>query len=377
MSSEHYADPHPEYWEQYSNLQHVKHGLIREYLNGWFPKLGLGSWAGRILYIDTHAGRGRHATGDLGSPLVALRTFLDHRFRDRILQRSEVRFIFMERDAENMRALEADLKACPPLPSGVHVDRYAHDFQEVLQSSLDALAATGKSMAPSFMFVDPYGFKIPYPLLAEFMAFRGVELFVNVMWRYLDMAIAQAEAHEGMRSTLNLVFGSSRWEHQVSSLDSDTRCQQGLSLIRSLVGSKWATWVHMLGENNLTEYALLHLTNHDAGRDLMKTVMWKVCPMADGKFVARKADDPSQGILLVPEPDLTPLRQKVSAILRTKPTRWQALHGALRGDLWLDKHANQVVRELRREDLIEDEDYQGPFSARNNPLLRWKGKGTC
>jgi hypothetical protein len=34
-------DAHPEYWGDYTNLQHVKHELIREYLNGWFPKLGL------------------------------------------------------------------------------------------------------------------------------------------------------------------------------------------------------------------------------------------------------------------------------------------------------------------------------------------------
>ena len=49
------SDPNPSYWEQYGPFQHVKHELIRCYLNGWFPKLG--TWARRVLYVDTHAGR--------------------------------------------------------------------------------------------------------------------------------------------------------------------------------------------------------------------------------------------------------------------------------------------------------------------------------
>jgi 23S rRNA A2030 N6-methylase RlmJ len=54
-------DTNLSYWEEYTNLQFVKHKLIEEYLKGWFPKLG--SWSGNILYIDTHAGRGRYKGG--------------------------------------------------------------------------------------------------------------------------------------------------------------------------------------------------------------------------------------------------------------------------------------------------------------------------
>jgi hypothetical protein len=45
------SDPNPTYWEQYGPFQHVKHELIRCYLNGWYPKLG--TWARRVLYVDT------------------------------------------------------------------------------------------------------------------------------------------------------------------------------------------------------------------------------------------------------------------------------------------------------------------------------------
>ena len=44
-------------------------------------------------------------------------------------------------------------------------------------------------MAPAFLFVDPCGFKIPAPLLGDLMKAGRVELFINVMWRELDMLI--------------------------------------------------------------------------------------------------------------------------------------------------------------------------------------------
>ncbi len=40
--------------------------------------------------------------------------------------------------------------------------------------------------------IDPYGFKVPGQLLAQLMDVgQQVELFVNVIWRELDMAIQQ------------------------------------------------------------------------------------------------------------------------------------------------------------------------------------------
>ena len=48
-------DPNPRYWDNYGNLQRVKHALVKRYLDGWYPKLG--SWSGKVLYVDTHAGR--------------------------------------------------------------------------------------------------------------------------------------------------------------------------------------------------------------------------------------------------------------------------------------------------------------------------------
>jgi three-Cys-motif partner protein len=360
--------PSEQYWTSYSNLQRVKHDVIREYLNGWFPILG--SWAGRVLYIDTHAGRGRHATGELGSPLVALRTFVDHKYRQRVLSASEVRFIFIEKNASNLRALNAELAEYEPLPAGVAVESHPGDSQKVIGDALTYLKAKGQRMAPSFAFVDPYGFSISYGLLRDLMAFGSVELLVNVMWRYLDMAIAQARTVDGKADLLDFVFDTSSWRDAINAPDFDQRAEQALSLIKSVVGARWATPVWMQGANRETEYVLLHLTNHEAGRDLMKRTMWRVCPSSDGRFIARKGDDPAQGVLLTLAPDLGPLREHITGVVRRAPTRWQGLYSIVRDMSWLDSQVNEVVRELLRSGQLLADDYEGRLSAKANPLLR-------
>lgn len=365
------ADEHPEYWLEYSNLQHVKHSLIRNYLSGWFPKLALGPWGSRrLVYIDTHAGRGRHLHGQLGSPLVALTTLLNHSSRDRILENTEVRLFFIERDDDNLSALQQELSGIR-LPRNVQVSSEADNAFAIIDGAITALDKEGTRLAPSFVFVDPYGFKLPGELLCRLLSYPKTELFVNVIWRELDMAISNARRKEqpGMLETLNLVFHGDRWS-QIDSDDHNERAQQCVTLLTDLAGAKWGTYIWML-HNNRIRYFLLHLTNHDAGRDLMKECIWKACP--DGGYCASKSDNPHQLLLIEPEPDLERLRDWVVDSLSDRPWYWQDLTDELREELWLGKHLNQVIRAMRQNEEIIADDYEGRFAQTNNPRLRLVG----
>lgn len=369
------VDTNPEYWLEYSNIQKVKHEIIRTYLGGWFPKLTLGNWGSkRVLYVDTHAGRGKHMEGQLGSPLVALDAFLGHQFRDKILAGSEVLFYFIERDEQNVASLREELKSRAPLPSKIKVEATAGDCFKSLDAVVESLKNEGKRLAPSFIFCDPYGFKVPGKTLRDLMQFDHVELFINIIWRELDMAIQQRDKMKpGMAARLDSVFDGPEWRTTITSPDHDTRAEQCVELIRKKTGARWATTIRMLGENGATRYFLLHLTKNDAGRDLMKETVWKACP--DGGYYARKSDDPGQQMLIMPEPDLTQLREWVLGRLRERPHRWQELHELIRPQNWLAKHINEVVRTLRRDKSIEPFDYRGEerFTPSNNPNLKVRG----
>lgn len=357
------ADTNPQYWAEYTNLQQVKHDLIRSYLGGWFAKLGF--WAGRVVYLDTHAGRGAYATGQLGSPLVALDTLLNHRSLGQLLKKSEFKFLFIERDPANLEHLKSDL-ASRTLPKGVQVDPHCRDAFAVL----DEIVSKTKALAPAFVFVDPYGFKVPGATLSALLKAGRVELFINVIWRELDMAIRQAQAGDkpGMASTLNEIFDGEEWKTAICAEDVDERADQAVRLLAEKIGARWHTYIRMLGDNGRTRYVLLHLTNHDEGRDLMKDCIWKVAP--DGGFYARKSVDPGQLLLITREPDLTLLRAWVLARLRIKPRRWQELQDELRPELWREPQLNEVVRALRKEGAIQATAYTGLFAPKANPLLR-------
>ena len=358
-----FADPSPAYWQEYGPFQDVKHRLIKHYLDGWFPKLG--AWAGRVLYVDTHAGRGRHSSGHVGSPLVALDTLLQHSYRDELLKRSEVRFLFIERDPANLERLQDELGQIGNLSDRVHVSMSASNAYEVLSDIVDDLRKNGRKMAPAFIFVDPYGFKVPGALLAQLMAAGRVELFVNVIWRELDMAIQQRQPPEhGLATTLDEIFAGDGWR----SIDGDTadvRMYRAMQLLSDTIGARWHTYIRMSSGRRATRYLLLHLTNHDQGRDLMKECIWRVAP--DGGFEVRQRDDQRQPLLITPKPDMTPLQEWLLERLRQRSHTRQELRQQLRSTLWLPAHLKQVVERLLREEEIDESG--GTLSRRESRQL--------
>lgn len=359
-------DPNPQYWNDYGPFQKVKHDLIRAYLNGWFPKLG--TWAGRVLYVDTHAGRGRHRTGDAGSPIVALKTFLDHSYRDKLLQRSEFRFVFLERDPENLRELHAEIASLDRLPSRVRVDSSTGDAFAVLKGLVDKLRQDNQKMAPAFVFVDPYGFKLPASVLADVMSAGRVELFINVIWRELDMAVQQRPLMgSGLANTLDLFFGGGEWRTEITSPDVNERMRQAARLLARKIGARWWTFVKMVTGGHATRYILLHLSNHDKGRDLFKDCVWSIIP--EGGFEVLGSDDPRQPMLIDREPDLQPLRTWALRKLAEQPQRWGALEDGVRSTLWRAAHLNQVIKQLRTEKTIGARAYSGRFSRKADPEL--------
>ncbi|MDE0184781.1 MAG: three-Cys-motif partner protein TcmP [Candidatus Poribacteria bacterium] len=365
MTQKSYVDDNPKYWAGYTNLQRVKHKLIREYLNGWLPKLGY--WAGRIVYIDTHAGRGKHDQGELGSPLVALDTFLEHNHLKQILKRSEVVFWFIERDEENLKSLNKEIAKRGDLPLGMKVHSQSGNCFPILRKLIESLQAEGSQLAPAFIFVDPYGFGVPGSVLRELMQFQRVELFFNVIWRELNMALVQGNTNLGMANSLDSIFNGPHWRHKITSNDIDLRVGQTIDTFKEMLGAKWVTPIHMLGNNEKTRYVLAHFTNHNHGRDLMKDCVWKVCP--DGKFRVRKFDNPHQLMLFSEGPDWNSLNQWVCEQLHERPHRWKEFHELVRPLIWRVPHVNKAISGLRKNKVILASEYEGRCTPNANPQL--------
>src|SRR3989344_3982407 len=194
-----------EYWATYTAIQAAKHGLLKCYLGGWFPILA--TYNGRVLYIDCHAGKGRHAGGEAGSPMIALSTLVNHRFKESILRHCEVCFTFMELNHEHITDLQSELASVGRLPSNVSADVIDENYETVIENALAGLTEKGEKLAPSFFFVDPYGFTLRMSLMKKILEQPRAELLITFMVRYIDMAIA----NPALETNMDLLFGTQDW----------------------------------------------------------------------------------------------------------------------------------------------------------------------
>ena len=364
---ESHIDNRTEYWKEYTNLQRVKHELIRCYLGGWFPILA--SWNGRVIYFDTHAGRGKHMSGQSGSPLIALETLLSHSSRERLLAKCEFLFAFVELDSGNCKTLEEEIQKLRPIPKGIEIHPIASNGFAQLQDILNLLRERRSRIAPAFVFVDPYGFKIPMRLLSDVMQAGAVELFMNVMWRELDMMIRNTHKSATPSPRLDEFFDSADWRSRIDAEASNERSEQAVSLLREVLRAKWATPIYMR-VGGRTRYVLIHFSNNDKGRDLIKHCMWNVCPRCDeGKFFASKSDNPNQQSLLADEPDLQPLQKWILDKLQMSGGQlcWLDLADLLHQEIWREPHLNQALRILRDTGQVTS---NGKFGRAANPVVK-------
>ena len=99
----------------------------------------------------------------------------------------------------------------------------------------------------------------------------------------------------------------------------------------------------------------------------MKEAMWSVTP--DGSFTAFERDDPNQLVLIAPNPDLHPLKSKLWHRFAGQQVRMQQLYDWLLGELYLQKHLHDVLREYRDEGIVRFSDYGDRFAFGRNPVV--------
>ena len=357
------------YWAEYTGLQEAKHQLLRKYLAGWFPILT--SFHGRVIYVDCHAGRGSHKTGQKGSPILALQELLTHQLRARILRSTEVQFMYFENDPTNYKHLCTEIASLGELPSNIKVEIVQEDYEKSLRERVNDMNRYNKLVAPSFAFVDPFGFTLSMELLNDLLALPRCELFINFMSRFVDMAIRQPVQASNLdsvqASNLDSLFGCSDWRNLASIEDYQERAYETMTLFSHQLKAKFVTHMNMIGANKVLKYVLLHATNHPRGRELMKESMWAAVP--DGSFKAFERDNPDQLVLIEPELNLKPLKDLLWENFAGRQIRMKQIYDWLLQEWYLKKHVHQVLKEYKDQGFVNFSDYGKRFGFKNNPLV--------
>src|ERR1700693_4679599 len=293
------AVPRTTLWEIQPHTR-AKHRILKSYLDAWLPIMA--RYNGRILFIDGFAGPGRYSGGEEGSPLIALRALLDHPHFVRRERGTEVVFFFIEnykRRAAALREEIAALKSERPLPAWVLYEVIEGKFAPNLNRMLDSLKVQHVSIAPTFAFVDPFGFgDVPMEAMARLVRNHHCEFLINFSFDSINRFLTHPDPK--IQEQFDRLFGTSGWRGILELKDPEARREKILELyaqmLKKVAKLKYVRRFEMMNEGNRMEYVLFFGTNSEQGLSKMKQAMWRADPEAGQIFSDRS--DPRQMVLL-------------------------------------------------------------------------------
>lgn len=293
-----------------------KHLVLENYMQAWLPIMT--RWNGRVLFIDAFAGPGEYSNGEPGSPVIALRSLIDHSFRNQI--RSEVRYLFIEKESDRYEHLQSVLSSLSgELPSNCNYSVINSTFDDTLSDVLDSIEEQRARLAPAFVMIDPFGVsETPMTTIGRILENPKSEVYISFMYE----AINRFRGHTNFESHLDELFGCPEWRKGIDTLDGNGRKNFFYDLYESQLKSNGAQYVvHFeLYEGERLVYTIFFGTQNLDGCDKMKQAIWKVAPFGDFKFRGSQIGQLTLGDSLV---DFTPLQDTLSEHFSSKG--WQRI----------------------------------------------------
>jgi three-Cys-motif partner protein len=271
----------------------AKHEILKRYLQCWFPILN--TYHGRIIYIDGFCGPGRYSKGEIGSPIIALDVAATHR---KALG-GEIVFWFIDEREDRINHLKSELKGIS-IPSHFKVHAESGDFREKLEALLNRIDQDKQILAPTFVFIDPFGFAgIPFALVSRLLQKKRCEVLITFMVdainRFLEHPDEQIVGH------IDELFGAPDCINRALASPDRINALRDIYQQRLKSVAKFVRYFEMRDANNRVQYFLFFASNHPLGHVKMKEAMWATD--ADGNFRFSDATNPLQSVLF--EADFT------------------------------------------------------------------------
>jgi len=269
----------------------AKHDILEEYLKQWFPIVS--STAERVVFLDGFAGPGIYSKGEEGSPIVAIKTALEHKFFGNF---KKIIFWFIEKDKDRAETLRDVLKDRFTLPEKFLCEVEKSEFASSLENTLDSIEKEGAKLAPTLAFIDPFGFSgMPMNLISRILGYKRCEVLITFMSSFI-LRFNDKE-REG---ALDELFGTTDWRkiRDITEPDEKRRFVVDLYIrqLRLLGGAKFFRTFEMIGDNNQLIYHLVFATKSLTGLRAMKEAMMRVDRR--GTFSFSDRTDPNQTFLL-------------------------------------------------------------------------------
>ena len=321
----------------------AKHEILQRYLEAWFPILS--SYHSRIVYIDGFAGPGRYKGGESGSPIIALNVAKNHR---KALG-GELVFWFIDEREDRIEHLKAELSGMQ-IPDHFRVQPEAGRFHEKVGPVLQSIEADGAHIAPTFAFIDPFGFSgIPFSLIKQILGHKRCEALITFQ---VD-AVNRFLEHPNDNIVQHIVDAFGTDESISIAVSSGDRISELRQLYQSQLCSlaKFVRYFEMRDRKDRPIYYLFFATNNRLGHIRMKEAMWRVNP--EGEFRFSDATDQNQTVLFDAD--------TASILISQLKVQFKG-QGVVSGHLvrefvedktaFLNKHKTAALSRLEKEDKI-------------------------
>ena len=243
----------------------------------------------RIIYLDGFSGPGRYSKGEPGSPIVALTTALEHR----ATLTGEIIFFFIDEDKDRIDNLRQEV-AKLILPKNFKTYIEHGEFEKVIGDAIAELEKNGKNLAPTFAFIDPFGFSgLPFNLVSRILKFSSSEVFINFMVGSINRFIEHPE--EKTREHIVQLFGTTEVSKILTSSGNRVMALRDLYQKQLGITADFVRFFEMADDNDRAIYYLFFASNNALGHQKMKEAMWRVDSEGDFKF--SDSTDPNQTTL--------------------------------------------------------------------------------
>jgi len=295
-------------WEMEPHTE-AKHIILRKYLDAWLPIIS--RYSGRVIYIDGFAGPGMYKGDKEGSPVIALKAVIEHKLRSQM--RAEFKFLFIEQDKKRYDHLNQVLSEIK-IPSDLNIEIKVEcsEFDKKLTEILNSIKSENSTLAPTFVFIDPFGFSgVPFDLIKGIMENEKCEVLITFMYEDID----RWKKLDINKSHLDSLFGTEEWQIVNSeNLSSDEKIFSLHNLYKTQLEKdariRFVRSFMMINKFNKLDYFLFFGTNNELGLERMKEAMWKVDETGAFQF-SDVTHDPKQSVLFELKPQFSRLKKDI------------------------------------------------------------------
>jgi len=205
----------------------------------------------------------------------------------------ELVFWFIDEREDRIEHLKRELQTVS-VPGNFKVKPEYGRFHEEVGSILSGFGETGGSLAPTFAFIDPFGFsEIPFKVIKSLLAHKGCEAFITFMVDAINRFLRHPE--DDIVKHIVDAFGTD--EAVQIAKDSGNRIENLRTLYQRQLNTvaRYVRYFEMRDHNNRVQYYLFFASNNRTGHVKMKDAMWKVDP--EGEFRFSDATNPNQMVL--------------------------------------------------------------------------------